>query len=66
MGHYDDCYIAEQERYDREEIKDLKKSIRERVSKMNLEQLRFVDEISGYHLEDYRTFFRMLDRVRSK
>ncbi len=61
MGHYDDCYIAEQEQYDKKETKELKTAINTRVAKMSLAQLRFVAELTGYNLNDYRTFFRILD-----
>jgi len=60
MGHYDDCYEYDAVTEEDNEIKRLRKGLRKLMKGMDIDQLRFIDDISR-DVESYRIFFRILN-----
>ena len=61
MGHYDDLYEqSAQTTYDRK-VEKYKTSISESITKMDIEELKFLEDIAT-NIGNYMTFFKIMSK----
>lgn len=59
MGHYEDAFEYDKSEEDKAVRKALKKELRERIKKLSLDELHFMETIVN-NVGEYRTFFRII------
>jgi hypothetical protein len=63
MGHYDNCYEAEEKEFQERKEKDVKNDFNKLVKKLTLDDKKFLNKIMG-NIEDYKALDRLLSHKR--
>jgi hypothetical protein len=59
MGHYDNCYEAEEKEFQERKEKDIKNDFDKLVKKLTLDDKNFLNKIMR-NIEDYKALDRLL------
>jgi uncharacterized protein YjbK len=59
MGHYDNCYEAEEKEFQEKKEKDIKNDFDKLVKKLTLDDKNFLNKIMR-NIEDYKALDRLL------